>query len=139
MQAGLLCYNTLEFLNVKEIVTMTSRKSIIVVIFCITLCGLLLGTSCGGLKNVKASIAGTVYIDGRPQAFGTVQAWRDGAMVQQQRCGQSGHFHLKDLNAGKYTVVYLNARGAPIGGETVVQVRLGRFETVDLYLTVQGL
>ena len=87
--------------------------------------------------EAKSKIAGTVYIDGRPQAYGTVQAWLDGAMVAQERCTQSGHYVLANLEAGTYTLVYLNARGAPIGGETIVEARVGRFEQVDIELTVQ--
>lgn len=97
------------------------------------------GMSCNMADKVKAKIAGTVYVDGRPQAYGTVQAWKDGQMVAQERCTQSGHYNIANLDPGTYTLVYLNARGAPIGGDTIVEVRIGRFETVDLELTVQGL
>jgi hypothetical protein len=98
---------------------------------------LLLGPACSQLQNVKGSIGGTVYVDGRPQAFGTVQAYLGDQLVGQERCSQSGHFTIRDLSPGTYTVIYLNASGGPIGGETIVELRLGRFEQVDLELSVQ--
>jgi len=118
---------------------MNSKNSIIAILVIFVLLFGITGTSCSQLKKVKSKIAGTVYVDGRPQAYGTVQAYKDGTLVAQERCGDSGHYTLPDLDPGTYTLVYLNARGAPIGGDTVVEVRMGRFETVDLELTVQGL
>ncbi len=83
------------------------------------------------------SISGTVYIDGNPQAFGTVQALdEEGIMIAQERCNQTGHFTIRGLRQGTYRLVYLNARGAPFGEETVVRVRPGRFERVDLELSL---
>ena len=89
------------------------------------------------MGDALGSISGTVYINGRPQAFGTVQAFNeDGQMVKQERCTQYGHFTISELEQGTYHLVYLNARGAPLGEETVVRVRPGRFERVDLRLDV---
>lgn len=83
------------------------------------------------------SIAGTVYIDGNPQAYGTVQALNEeGKLVAQERCNQTGHFRIMGLRHGTYRLVYLNARGAPFGEETIVRVRPGRFESVDLELSM---
>ena len=118
---------------------MNSKNSTLALTLILVLLFSMTGIACGGLSKVKSKIAGTVYIDGRPQAYGTVQAWKDDTMVIQERCSQSGHFNLAALDPGTYTLVYLNARGAPIGGDTIVHVRIGRFETVDLELTVQGL
>ncbi|MCX6645979.1 MAG: hypothetical protein NTY09_06445 [bacterium] len=100
--------------------------------------------SCGFLKGVKGSISGTVYIDGRPQAFGTIQVFKlddagNSTYVAQDRCTETGHYIIQGLDAGTYSVTYLNARGNPIGGNTTVEVRLGRFEPLDLNLTVQGI
>jgi len=103
----------------------------------IAVLGIFLGTACDRLRNVKGSIGGTVFVDGRPQAFGTVQAYLGDTVVGQERCSQSGHYTIRDLEAGTYTLIYLNAMGAPIGGETIVELRLGRFEQVDLQLSVQ--
>jgi len=99
---------------------------------------ILLGSSCG-LGNIKGSISGTVYVDGRPQAFGTVQVFTaDGQYIASERCTQTGHYIIQGLDAGTYEITYLNARGAPLGQVTTVEVRLGRFEPVDLQLVVQG-
>lgn len=96
---------------------------------------LLAGTSCGALKNVKASISGTVYMDGRPVA-GTVQLVDEsGNIVANERTTMEGHYTIKNLNPGKYTLQYLNYSGVPYGGETEVVVRIGRFETVDIHLS----
>jgi hypothetical protein len=83
------------------------------------------------------SIAGTVYVDGNPQAYGTVQALdEEGKLIAQERCNQTGHFRIMGLKQGIYRLIYLNARGSPFGGETVVRVRPGRFERVDLELSL---
>ncbi len=103
----------------------------------VAMLGLLLGPACNQMRNIKGSIGGTVYVDGRPQAFGTVQAYLGDQLVGQERCSQSGHFTIRNLDPGTYTVIYLNAQGGPIGGETIVELRLGRFEQVDLELSVQ--
>ena len=101
---------------------------------------ILLATSCGFMGKVKGSISGTVYVDGRPQAFGTVQVFKaDGQFIASERCTQTGHYIIQGLDAGTYEVTYLNARGAPLGESTMVEVRIGRFEQVDLNLTVQGI
>ena len=101
---------------------------------------ILLGTSCGVMRNVKGSISGTVYVDGRPQAFGTVTvSTEEGQFVAQERCTETGHYMLRGLDAGTYLVTYLNARGNPLGEPTKVEVRIGRFEQVDLNLVVQGI
>ncbi len=102
----------------------------------LALTAILLLTSCGQLRNIKASIAGTVYIDGRPVAFGTVQVVNEaGVVVAQERTTSSGHYQIKDLDPGTYKVVYLNARGVRFGRETMIEVRRGRFEQVDLELS----
>ncbi len=113
---------------------MTSGYRILAVALSVAVLLVLQGPSCAQLTKIKSSIAGTVFVDGRPQAFGTVQAFLGNTLVQQERCTQSGHYQLKDLQPGTYTLLYLNARGAPIGGETIVEVRRGRFEQVDLQL-----
>jgi len=99
---------------------------------------ILLGASCGQLTNLKASIAGTVYMDGRPVAFGTVQAYNEaGHVVGSERTTDSGHYIIKNLDPGTVTLVYLNSNGVQFGRETVVEVRRGRFETVNLELSME--
>ena len=114
---------------------MTTHRSLWAILAVLT--AILLGTSCSQLANIKASISGTVYMDGRPVAFGTVQAINDaGQVVASERTGSSGHYLLKDLDPGRYKLVYVNANGALFGKETIVEVRRGRFETVDLELSI---
>jgi len=97
---------------------------------------IILGASCSQLTNIKASIAGTVYIDGRPMPHGTVQAINEaGHVVGQERTSASGHYIIKDLDPGTYKLVFLNANGMQFGKETTVEVRRGRFEQVDLELS----
>jgi len=114
---------------------MNPTNRTIAVLTAIFLSFTLMGFECD--VEAKSKIGGTVFIDGRPQAYGTVQAWQDGELVAQTRCNQTGHYTLPNLDAGTYTLVYLNARGAPIGGETIVEARMGRFEPVDIELNVQ--
>lgn len=118
---------------------MKSGKYAFAVLLLLGLIFSLIGTSCGGMGSIKGSISGTVFVDGRPQAFGTVQVHKDGHMIAQERCTQTGHYIIKGLDAGTYEVLYLNARGNPIGEVTIVQVRMGRFEQVDLELTFMGI
>lgn len=90
------------------------------------------------MGDALGSIAGTVYINGRPEAFGTVQVLNeDGKQVASDRATQFGHYTIRGINQGTYRLVYLNARGAPVGEETVVRVRPGRLEQVDLLLDVE--
>jgi hypothetical protein len=99
---------------------------------------ILMGASCSRLMNIKASIAGTVYMDGRPVAFGTVQAINEGGtVVGSERTTDSGHYIIKNLDPGTYTLVYLNSNGVQFGRETTVQVRRGRFETVNLEISME--
>ncbi len=88
--------------------------------------------------NFVGSIGGTVYVDGNPQAYLTVQVFdSEGNLASQERCNQTGHFTIKDLKPGTYKLIVLNARAAPIGEETIVQVRPGRFEQVDLQISTK--
>jgi len=113
---------------------MSSR--VLALLLVVALLPALAGASCGQLRNLKASIAGTVYMDGRPAGWGTVQLLNEaGQVVAQERCTDSGHYNIRNLDPGRYTMVWLNNQGVPYGGETVVEVRRGRFEQVDLYLT----
>ncbi len=89
-------------------------------------------------EGFPGSIAGTVYLDGRPLPYGTVQAFdSESKLAAQERCTLAGHYTLKDLLPGRYSLICLGASGAPIGKETIVQVRPGRFEQVDLELSSQ--
>ena len=92
------------------------------------------GTSCSKLKNIKAPVTGTVYMDGRP-ASGTV-AIKDegGTVIAQERTNINGHFRITDLNPGTYKIVYFNYQGVPWKTEQVIQIRLGRPEVVELQL-----
>lgn len=88
--------------------------------------------SCGRLKNLKGSISGTVYMDGRPASGTIIVRDKDGNYVSQTRTNLNGHFQIKDLAAGTYKLQFLNMQGVPWGGEHTVEVRLGRFEVVNL-------
>src|SRR3990172_7586655 len=80
------------------------------------------GIDCGP-PNVKSEIAGTVYVDGRPSAYSTIQAWLDDTLVAQVRCTHYGHYDFPNLDPGTYKLICLNAQGMQIGRETVVEVR----------------
>jgi len=96
---------------------------------------LFLMPSCGFMRNVKASIAGTVYMDGRPVSGTVVVYDMNGQEVAQARTTLEGHFIIKGLNPGTYKLRYLNMQGFPFGSEKVVEVRLGRFEQVKIELS----
>jgi len=89
-----------------------------------------------GLEEMTSSLAGTVYIDGRPQAYGTIQVWdEEENLVAQERANGSGHFRITDLKAQRYYIRYLNASGAYFGEPIMVQLRPGRPEVLDLELS----
>jgi hypothetical protein len=112
------------------------HRTLIFLALGIVLFGLLTTVSCDKLNNVKASISGTVYMDGRPSDGSVVLKDANGATVQMVHTNTpGGHYIIKDVTAGNYTLVFLNMAGIPWGGGTPVKVRLGRFETVDLHLT----
>ncbi len=87
----------------------------------------------------EGNIAGTVFMDGKPFAFCTVQAFMvtgaEETLVAQERVTTAGHYQLKNLEPGMYKLVCLNPQGNPVGEPTTVEVRAGRFEQVDLVLS----
>ena len=113
----------------------SNQKAISLAIAIFALVCLMLISSCSALRNVKASISGTVYLDGRP-SFGTVVLLdMNGKQVAQQQTNMNGHFRITDIPAGRYQIQYLNNHGIPFGEPSIVEVRLGRPETVDLKLS----
>jgi hypothetical protein len=100
----------------------------------IVLLGLLGSVSCDQIKNIKGSVNGTVYMDGRPVSGTILVKDANGAVVGQSRTNMNGHYQIKDLGAGTYTLQYLNMQGVPFGNETTVNVHVGKFETVDIQL-----
>jgi hypothetical protein len=97
-----------------------------------------LGAIQNELNNTPGQLSGTVFLDGRPQAYGTVQVLDlEGKLVGQERAGQTGHYRILDLLPGDYDVVYLSASGNPIGQKIRVRIRPGRFEQLDLEFTTQ--
>jgi len=87
----------------------------------------------------EGNIAGTVFMDGRPFAFCTVQAFRisgvEETLVVQERVTTAGHYQLKNLEPGTYKLVCISPQGNPVGNPMTVEVRAGRFEQVDLVLS----
>jgi len=100
----------------------------------IALLGLVMTVSCARLRNIKASISGTVYMDGRPISGHLLLKDTNGNVVGRADTSLSGHYQIKDINAGTYKLMFLNMQGVPWGGEVTVVVRLGRPEGVDLQL-----
>ena len=96
--------------------------------------GVMTNVSCDRLKNIKASISGTVYMDGRPQSGHVELKDANGNIVAMDDTTLAGHYILKDIKAGDYTLQFLNMQGVPFGGEVTVKVRMGRFEQVDLHI-----
>jgi hypothetical protein len=95
-----------------------------------------LSSGCAGLAGkIKGSISGTVYMDGRPTSGTILIKDAGGTVIQQARTNLNGHYQLKDLSSGTYTLQYLNMQGMPFGHETTVEIRMGRFEVVDIQLT----
>jgi len=95
------------------------------------------GTSCNAWKNAKGSVGGTVYVNHRPEGFATVQLYQGDTYVKQERCSDTGHYMIRDIDPGDYTLVVLNARGVIYPGETLVQI--GRkFEQVDIEIDIQA-
>jgi hypothetical protein len=84
--------------------------------------------SCDRLKNIKGSISGTVYMDGRPTSGHILVKDANGTNVKMADTNLNGHYYVKDLSAGDYQLQFLNMFS--------VTVRIGRPEVVDLQLTM---
>ncbi len=95
----------------------------------------LLGGSCTAIGNIKASVSGTAYMDGRPIQGTILLLDMNGTVVNQCRTGMNGHYQIRDVSAGKYELRFLNMQGVPFGREVSIEVRLGRPERVDLQLS----
>ncbi len=90
-----------------------------------------------GIEDMPSSLTGTVYVNGRVQAFGTIQVYdEEDNLVAQERANLNGHYRITDLRARTYYIVYLNASGSPLGEPIMVQLRPGRPEVVDLEIEV---
>jgi hypothetical protein len=91
-----------------------------------------------GLEDMPSSLTGTVYVNGRVQAFGTIQVYdEEDHLVAQERANLYGHFRIVDLRAQTYYLVYLNASGSALGEPVMVQLRPGRPEVFDLEITFE--
>jgi hypothetical protein len=113
---------------------MNYRRFIVLIIALLVLAALA-GSSCSKIRNIKGSISGTVYMDGRPiSGHLLIKDAATKAVVAQADTNMNGHFIAKDLNAGEYIIQYLNMQGVPFGNETLVKVSLGKFEAVDIKL-----
>ncbi len=105
------------------------------VILSLAMIAILLSSSCAQLRQIKSSITGTVYMDGRP-IQGTVQLLdENGAVLGSSRTNMNGHYQIRDVQPGTYILQFLNMQGMPYGNEVTVLVRMGRPEVVDLELT----
>jgi hypothetical protein len=114
---------------------MNYRRFIVPIIALLVL-AVLAGSACGKLKNIKGSISGTVYMDGRPvSGHLLVKDAATNGVVAQADTNMNGHFNVKDLNAGEYLIQFLNMQGVPFGNETKVKVTIGKFEVVDIKLS----
>jgi hypothetical protein len=110
-------------------------RSFIVPIIALLILAVFAGSACSKLKNIKASISGTVYMDGRPiSGHLLIKDAATNAVVAQADTNLNGHFIAKDLNAGEYIIQFLNMQGVPFGNETRVKLSLGKFESVDIKL-----
>lgn len=92
--------------------------------------------SCDRLKNIKGSISGTVYMEGRPTSGHILVKDANGAVVKMSDTNMNGHYYVKDLSPGDYQLQFLNMQAVPFGRLFPVKVRIGRPEVVDLQLTM---
>ena len=112
-----------------------SRKYFLIALIALIVLGLLGTVSCGRLKQIKGSISGTVYMDGRPVSGTIILKDANGATIAQERTNTGGHYRITDLEPGTYIVQYLNYQGVPWAKTQTVEVRIGRPEIVDLQLS----
>jgi hypothetical protein len=92
--------------------------------------------SCERLRNIKGSISGTVYMEGRPTSGHILVKDANGAVVKMADTNLNGHYYVKDLSPGDYQLQFLNMQAVPFGRLFSVKVRIGRPEVVDLQLTM---
>jgi hypothetical protein len=114
---------------------MLKNEKLAAVIILVLIIGALSGISCGRLKNIKASVSGTVYMDGRPVSGTVILTDQNEQVIAQERTNTNGHFRITDLQPGTYYIQYLNYQGVPWSTRQLVEVRLGRPEVVDLQLS----
>jgi hypothetical protein len=86
--------------------------------------------------DTQGSIYGTTYMDGRPVAGHIlVIDSKTNIVVAQVDTNINGHFYIKNLAEGDYLLKFLNMQGVPFGKDTIVEVRSGRHESIDIKLS----
>ena len=91
--------------------------------------------SCERLRNIKGSISGTVYMEGRPTSGHILVKDATGtSVVAMADTNMNGHYYVKNLAAGDYVLQFLNMQAVPFGKLFPVKVRIGRPEVCNLQL-----
>ena len=85
---------------------------------------------CSKLSQIKGSISGTVFRDGRP-IMGQIQVLNPKTLgsVKTEPVNNAGHFIIADVPPGEYLLAFLGPTSAPIGEYMYVKVVMGRPET----------
>lgn len=102
--------------------------------------------SCGKLAEIKGSVAGTVYNNGRP-LMGQIQLIdpKSGGSIKTEPVNNQGHFIISSVPPGEWVLAFLGPSSAPLGEYKYVKVTPGRpvtdlvFEIRDVDPLVQDL
>ncbi len=103
-------------------------------------------TACSTLSNIKTSVSGTVYNNGRPM-MGQIQVLdpKTNGSLKTEPVNNQGHFIITDVPSGEWILAFLGPSSAPLGELKYVKVSMGRpvtdiaFEIRDVDPLVQAL
>ena len=105
-----------------------------------------IAAGCSQIMEIKGSISGTVYMNGRP-LMGQIQVLdpKTKGSVKTEPVKNSGHFIIPDVKPGEYLLAVIGPAGAPLGEFMYVRVAPGRpvtgieFEVTEVDPKVQEL
>jgi len=88
-------------------------------------------------SSTLGAIAGTVTVDGRPEAFGAVQVLVNRhTVVKDTPCDVLGRFRVAQLRPGRYYLRYIDSRGVIMGDTVSCYVKAGETVQIDIKLPV---
>lgn len=102
--------------------------------------------ACATLSNIKSSVSGTVYNNGRPM-MGQIQVLdpRTNGSLKTEPVNNQGHFIIMNVPSGEWILAFLGPSSAPLGEFKYIKVSMGRpltdlvFEIQDVDPLVQDL
>lgn len=84
-------------------------------------------TACATLANIKSSVSGMVYSNGRPM-MGQIQVLnpKTNGSLKTEPVNNQGHFIITDVPAGEWILAFLGPSSSPLGEFKYIKVSMGR-------------